>query len=82
MSLAGSSVQVPIQSEKLLINNYFGELELRALICISFFTQYNNDQLDVNLRYRASKLTIILTRELVQKFNQDRRYIHLLTHLL
>ena len=56
---------MPSQSEKLLINNYFGELELRALICISFFTQYNNDQLDVNLRYRASKLTIILTRELV-----------------
>jgi hypothetical protein len=38
--------------------------------------------LDAQLQYRVSKLTTILTREIVDKFNSDRRYIHLLTHLL
>jgi len=64
------------------MNSYFGELELRGLICLSYYALYNNDQLDSNLRYRVSKLTTILTREVVEKFNSDRRYIHLLTHLL
>ena len=49
---------------------------------MSYFALYSHEQLDVNLQYRISKLTTILTREIVSKFFEDRRYIHLLTHLL
>ncbi len=34
------------------------------------------------MQYRVSKLTTILSREVVEKFGQDRSQIYLLTHLL
>ena len=52
------------------------------MINISYFALYYHDQLDANLKYRVSKLTTILTREIVDKFYHDKRYIHLLTLLL
>lgn len=65
-----------------MINHYFGELEIRSLINISYFALYYFDQLEPSLQYRVSKLTTILTREFVQKFTSNKRYIHLLTLLL
>lgn len=69
-------------TDKRIVNQYFGELEIRALICISCYSLYNNEHLDTTVQYRVSKLTTILTREVVEKFNTDRSYIYLLTHLL
>eukprot|EP00347_Sterkiella_histriomuscorum_P013779 403363397 len=70
------------QQDRKLINKYFGELEIRGLVNISYFALYYFDQLDHQLQYRVSKLTTILTREIVQKFDKNKKYIHLLTLLL
>ncbi|CDW82512.1 wd g-beta repeat-containing protein [Stylonychia lemnae] len=70
------------QNVRKLINQYFGELEIRGLVNISFFALYYFDQLDHTLQYRVSKLTTILTREIVDKFDKNKKYINLLTLLL
>jgi hypothetical protein len=36
-------------ADKRLVNQYFGELEIRSLICISYYALYNHDHLDASL---------------------------------
>jgi len=52
-----------------LINQYFGELEIRGLIALSYFSIYYSNEMDQSISRRVSKLSIILTREIVGKFN-------------
>ena len=65
-----------------LINQYFGELEIRGLIIISYFSLYYAGEIDQDIARRSSKLIIILTREIVEKFQNNKKYIHLLAILL
>jgi len=67
------------QQQGVLLNRYFGELEIRGLINLSYFSLYYTSYMDQRTQYRVSKLTAILTREIVEKYSTDnKKYIHLL----
>jgi hypothetical protein len=70
------------QDNKKLINKYFGELEIRGLINLSYYSLYYSNKMDKRTQERLSRLTTILTREIVDKFNHNKKYLHLLTTLL
>ena len=76
------NAQSPANNDRRLINRYFGELEIRGLINLSYFSLYYSNKMDQRVQYTVSKLTTILTREIVDKFSDNKKYIHLLTILL
>ena len=61
-------------------------MEIRGLISLSSYAFYcQNDQmqtLEKQVLERVSKLVIILIKEVVQRFQDNKRHIHLLTTLL
>ena len=68
------------------LSHFFGELEIKGLINLSFYAFYCQIELDQHLNQRdldrVSKLVVILIREVVQQFQDSKDYIHLLTILL
>lgn len=68
MRQAYSQNHPPLEQRSKPLINYSGELEIRGLIVISYYALYYHDQLDMNIKYRVSKLTTILTREIVERF--------------
>ena len=64
------------------VSKYFGELEIRGLIIISYFSLFYVQEIPEDISRRCSKLIILLTREVVTKFENNPKFIHLLTILL
>jgi len=55
------------------INHFFGELEIRGLVNLSYYSLYSQDgpeqfRIDTDVQNRLCKCTVILTREIMTKF--------------
>ena len=82
--VGGAAGQAQTRSRPL--SHFFGELEIKGLINVSFYAFYCQVELNLHLGQRdldrVSKLVVILIREVVQEFQDRKDYIHLLTILL
>jgi len=73
-----------LNSEKdhFVLTKYFGELEIRGLIIISYYSLNYVQYVDTKIARRCSKLIIMLTRITVGQSHNNRMYMHLLSILL
>lgn len=64
------------------LTKHFGELEIRGLIIISYYSLNYVQYVDPKIARRCSKLIIMLTRITVTQSKDNRMYMHLLSILL
>lgn len=64
------------------LTKYFGELEIRGLIIISYYSLNYVQYVDPKIARRCSKLIIMLTRITVTQARDNKMYMHLLSILL
>lgn len=70
------------------INHFFGELEIRGLVNLSYYALYSQDgpaqfRVDTDVQNRLCKCTVILTREIMTKFTANsKEHANLLTILM
>lgn len=60
------------------INHFFGELEIRGLVNLSYYALYSQDgpeqfRIDADVQNRLCKCTVILTREIMTKFTANNK---------
>ena len=65
-----------------MLTKYFGELEIRGLIIISYYSLNYVQYVDPKIARRCSKLIIMLTRITVTQAHKNKMYMHLLNILL
>ena len=70
------------------INHFFGELEIRGLVNLSYYALYSQDgpeqyRIETDVQNRLCKCTVILTREIMTKFTSNsKEHQNLLTILM
>ena len=76
------------EQPQVAINHFFGEIEIRGLVNLSYFSLYSMEgpdkyKIEVDVQNRLCKCTVILTRELMTKFTQNsKEHSNLLTILM
>jgi hypothetical protein len=76
------NIQDDVELNQKKIKKYFGELEIRGLIIISYYSLIYSDSVDSRIARRCSKMIILLSRRIVVKCKTNKNYIHLLSILL
>ena len=74
-------IDINLYKDNFSLTKYFGELEIRGLIIISYYSLNYVQYVDPKIARRWSKLIIMLTRITFSQAKKNRSYIHLLSIL-